>query len=285
MMGFVAGTLVHTDKGLVPIEQLKVGDMVLSKPESGEGEKAYKAITRVFKADKKQPIFMVRFHEKSIYDYIHNDNIKNIALYQHKIDFLEEHGDVLNRDMHLFCTSDHLFWVVSKGWVPASQLRFFDELLLSDEDIGFVSSTPDNLPRLEIDQYFPRPLEKTCISDVAISAAYGSYEAANDSVIIDFRSGHPQLISADWALNLSRGSGIHPSENTLFLPCDVNHPQVQAFNQIRLSYEYNNCYDYKKDDPLAFIENLFYQLVYNLDVENYHTYYIGTAGVWVKANK
>ena len=34
--GFVAGTLVHTDKGLVPIEQIKVGDMVLSKHENGE---------------------------------------------------------------------------------------------------------------------------------------------------------------------------------------------------------------------------------------------------------
>lgn len=33
--GFVAGTLVHTDKGLVPIEQIKVGDMVLSKHQSG----------------------------------------------------------------------------------------------------------------------------------------------------------------------------------------------------------------------------------------------------------
>jgi hypothetical protein len=44
--GFVAGTLVHTDKGLVPIEQLKVGDMVLSKHESGEGEQAYKPVVR-----------------------------------------------------------------------------------------------------------------------------------------------------------------------------------------------------------------------------------------------
>ena len=31
--GFVAGTLVHTDKGLVPIQNLKVGDLVLSKNE------------------------------------------------------------------------------------------------------------------------------------------------------------------------------------------------------------------------------------------------------------
>jgi hypothetical protein len=45
---FAAGTLVHTQTGLVPIEQIKVGDMVLSKPESGEGEQAYKRVTRTF---------------------------------------------------------------------------------------------------------------------------------------------------------------------------------------------------------------------------------------------
>lgn len=33
--GLVAGTLVHTETGLVPIEQLKVGDKVLSKPADG----------------------------------------------------------------------------------------------------------------------------------------------------------------------------------------------------------------------------------------------------------
>ena len=37
--GFVAGTLVHTNKGLVPIQNLKVGDLVLSKHENGESEK------------------------------------------------------------------------------------------------------------------------------------------------------------------------------------------------------------------------------------------------------
>jgi hypothetical protein len=34
--GFVAGTLIHTQTGLKPIEQIQVGDFVLSKPESGE---------------------------------------------------------------------------------------------------------------------------------------------------------------------------------------------------------------------------------------------------------
>ena len=32
---FVAGTLVHTRSGPVPIEQIKVGDLVLSHPDQG----------------------------------------------------------------------------------------------------------------------------------------------------------------------------------------------------------------------------------------------------------
>lgn len=46
--GFPAGTLVHTNKGLVPIQDINVGDLVLSKPESGEGEANYKHILNIF---------------------------------------------------------------------------------------------------------------------------------------------------------------------------------------------------------------------------------------------
>ncbi|USE84461.1 Hint domain-containing protein [Acinetobacter tibetensis] len=41
---FVAGTLVHTNQGLIPIEQLKAGDLVLSK--LANGELVYKPILR-----------------------------------------------------------------------------------------------------------------------------------------------------------------------------------------------------------------------------------------------
>lgn len=46
--GFTFGTLVHTKEGLKPIEQIKAGDYVLSKPESGKGEKAYKRVVNTF---------------------------------------------------------------------------------------------------------------------------------------------------------------------------------------------------------------------------------------------
>jgi hypothetical protein len=41
---FAAGTLVHTDTGLVPIEQVRVGTKVLSQPEAG-GDQGYRAVT------------------------------------------------------------------------------------------------------------------------------------------------------------------------------------------------------------------------------------------------
>jgi hypothetical protein len=52
--GFVAGALVHTKDGLKPIEQIKVGDWILSKPESCEGESCYKRVTRTFEYDDRE---------------------------------------------------------------------------------------------------------------------------------------------------------------------------------------------------------------------------------------
>ena len=59
--GFVAGTLVHTDKGLVPIEEIKIGDMVLSKSESGIGELSDKKVIQTFVSPKKHRIFRLVF--------------------------------------------------------------------------------------------------------------------------------------------------------------------------------------------------------------------------------
>ncbi|WP_374355280.1 Ig-like domain-containing protein, partial [Chitinimonas sp.] len=49
---FIGSTRVHTDKGLVRIDQLQVGDMVLSQPEQG-GEQAYKRVLKTFRYENK----------------------------------------------------------------------------------------------------------------------------------------------------------------------------------------------------------------------------------------
>jgi hypothetical protein len=52
---FPRGTLVHTDKGLVPIEQIKVGDPVLSQP-GMTGELEYKPVVKTFQSENKSVV-------------------------------------------------------------------------------------------------------------------------------------------------------------------------------------------------------------------------------------
>ena len=97
---FPKGTLVHTQNGLVPIEQIKVGDMVLSKHESGEGEQTYKPVTRVFEhgPTKVVRVWYIEDAEKPTYG-----------------------GAV-------FTTQDHPFWVEGAGWTEARCLDAIPDL-------------------------------------------------------------------------------------------------------------------------------------------------------------
>ncbi|WP_201606566.1 Hint domain-containing protein [Psychrobacter immobilis] len=107
--GFVAGTLVHTDKGLVPIQDIKVGDLILSKPvlsksEDGSGDIDYKPVLSTFKSPNKKSIFKVEYFNETA-------------------DARGEKGS-----NYIFCTSNHPFWVTRQPedkegeWLSAERL-------------------------------------------------------------------------------------------------------------------------------------------------------------------
>jgi hypothetical protein len=95
---FIAGTLVHTKDGLVPIEKLKVGDWVLSAPENGEGERAYKRVVKT----------MVR-HDQPIMQVIYKA--------------VDKVDPAVVRYEQLTSTYDHPFWAEEEGWTAASRLK------------------------------------------------------------------------------------------------------------------------------------------------------------------
>jgi hypothetical protein len=93
---------VHTAKGLVPIEQIKVGDLVLSRQEMTGGLE-HKPVVRTFQ---------------------HAD--KTIAAVEYVVD---GEGD---RSYTLFPTGNHPFWVVDEGWRRADLLDSGARLLMAD---------------------------------------------------------------------------------------------------------------------------------------------------------
>ena len=60
--GFINGTLVETEEGWTPIDELKVGDWVMSRPENGIGEAVPKRVVNTFRYEDKE-VVMLRFSQ------------------------------------------------------------------------------------------------------------------------------------------------------------------------------------------------------------------------------
>jgi hypothetical protein len=94
---FIAGTLVHTKEGLVPIEKISVGDWVLSQPET-TGAFAYKRVARTITFENKEVVSV---------DFATADSIGTVV-----------------------ATGNHPFWVKGVGWTRADLLKVGEELEL-----------------------------------------------------------------------------------------------------------------------------------------------------------
>jgi hypothetical protein len=103
---FVAGTMVHTKSGLVPIEKICAGDWVLSQPEV-EGDLSYKRVADAFS-----------FGEKSIW---------LVRLYV--VDPKMPEGGKID---HVAATGNHPFWVKNVGWTRADELYEGRQIELQD---------------------------------------------------------------------------------------------------------------------------------------------------------
>lgn len=198
---FVAGTLVHTKEGLKPIEQIKVGDLVLSKHESGEGERAYKRVTKTF---------------------VHEDR----SVIMVTVGGMQADGKW--RGHRFAVTPEHPFWVQGKGWKEVGTL------------IGSVM----------------KPTKFEIIAN--------ENPALNGHLPL-FVTNSPDFAWAPlYAKGFSAGGG-HFDVRTMELG-----EKVELF-------QFKTVKSAKRAKP----EHLFKARVYNIEVEDFHTYYVGEVGVWV----
>ena len=129
---FVGGTLIHTDKGLVPIKDIKVGDMVLSRDQNNpDGELVYKPVVRTIITEN-VPVYFASF-TPSFVDNLRFRERMNLSLY----------ADVL-------CTENHPFWVENKGWTIAEQLQINDNVLLKSGETAYFSGGSSENRKIDV---------------------------------------------------------------------------------------------------------------------------------------
>lgn len=248
--GFVAGTLVYTDKGLVPIQDIKVGDMVLSRPENDpNAPNEYKRVVRVFRSIQEKQIFLLRYVDNYIppsEDDFFLPTMNLPGMVSSKI-----HAEVL--------TSNHPFWINENistehksGWEIAANLIDGDQLLFSDGSIGGVISVV--------------PLMETHIENVFYLLTDGDFV----SMIVDTRDNELKIYYiAHLVLEAYKSEFLPEDHWPLADHIVVGDIEKHPFLKEIVIYLENPQYHF------ACIE------VFNIEVEDFHTYFVGELGLWV----
>lgn len=300
--GFVAGTLVHTDQGLVPIEQLKIGDLVLSKHESGKGEVAYKRVLKVLVSPEKHRIMRVGFTVPNVRNPIYQDLRMTLSDAQIaesiRLSDMDEKG-YQDATFYIYCTENHPFWTKEHGWSAAS--------LIPDLGFDVTLKNKDGLPLMHsVTMTLNTPLFKTQTDQIAV------LRDLNDKVVkslilgvIDFKSGRPVIIRGVHELcgvhdeadaypigaydyidlskeNKHRIVDILKKAGRLYLGLDVF--LLKNTNEDCFIEDFNSKYDVKsleKDYNSKPDYDYYKDFVYNIEVEDFNTYFVGEAGVWV----
>ena len=204
---------MHTKEGLVPIEKIRVGDMVLSQPEM-KGELAYRKVLNTFVHEDRE-IYLV--------DYcVTNTPFGSRGAFDHEAFWDEE--DNLPRH-HLVVTGNHSFWVQGVGWTKA-------ELLPDYFEGTNVLETKDGLSAVVLS------VRKICVTEV-------------DGI------GWPYERNEDVA------------------------PTIDLRNDLVVVGTEDVSNDFLTSRPVRYDNRFIRRHVYNFEVEGFHTYYVGEAGVWV----
>ncbi|MBK9348175.1 MAG: Hint domain-containing protein [Burkholderiales bacterium] len=212
---FAKGTLVHTKEGLKPIEQIQVGDWVLSKPENG-GEQAFKRVLRT----------------------IAHPSERIVDLYYIQPGQDRTYGKPV-KQRRISVTRNHPFWTKEQGWTAVSELRRYS--LSAAYPLAFTFEDKSGQP-IEFAH-----LTNVYISDQPNVGWKPNHMGATDSpgALWDYES--HKLIAAS----------VMPLETVEETYRDLGDPEAI--------------------DPALF----FTAPVYNLEVEDFHTYYVGEHGIWV----
>lgn len=109
---YMPGTTVTAERGPVPIEQIEVGERVLSRDDSGD--LTCREVTRVFRRAEAEQLALT---------------------------FTDAHGSA----QHLVTTPEHPFHLAGAGWVPAGELAIGAEFVTAEGGLARLTAVRPSL--------------------------------------------------------------------------------------------------------------------------------------------
>ena len=257
--GLVVSTLVHTEEGLVPIEQLKVGDKVLSKLADGSGELIYKAVTNTMVTES----VLVKLLELSI-------AIDSSLPMKEKIELQRLVDD--QPSTRLLITKNHPLWNEASKWTQAKEVKSQD--ILINKDLIKYSAESGNNP---YDTTSLRQIYRTDRSNIGFISKFDEDSPAQYGSLIDLTTG----------AEIKNGVTYQPVIDKLYeydeeweqrlleQTPEAEREGAEFFGFRQGEWRDPDTIDWSEGEgPLT-------MTVYNIEVEDTHTYFVGEAGIWV----
>ncbi|WP_369660236.1 polymorphic toxin-type HINT domain-containing protein [Variovorax sp. V15] len=211
---------MHTKDGLKPIEDIKVGDYVLSSPEDGSGGQEYKRVLKTF------------VHEQKVIVGVQFTNVGAPSVLQG--------GDIY----FVTTTENHPFWVEGVGWTRADALKGGDVVRKADGSLANVFGL--------------KRIYRTSRDGVGWTFLGGDIKSKNRSLFW-YQLGYDTYEEYFFAEEIG----------TLFDYANYDLTEDDGRDK------YISPEVYHSEDPYLKIR------VYNLEVEDFHTYYVDAQGFWV----
>ena len=267
--GFVAGTLVHMDKGLVPIQDIKVGDLILTRPEGGIGDIEYKPVVKTFVHEDKE-MWIVRLERNHTSPYRlkpgdENFDIQNYLLVDEKI-------QAASPISHFLVTPNHPVWVVGAMENPKADIEFYDQPHFK---------RVDELQQYEIAvntdgvMYTVERVQPTCQvanDNLEFNPNYFWYQKHYHEDYYDDYVQDAEAHMLDYSEAEYKGTGYIK---------DVSYYQQHGYLDIGIKDKkgkllLTNLLKDNQGEPIPYKTT-----VYNFEVADNHTYFIGRVGLWV----
>lgn len=252
---FVAGTLVQTKEGFRPIEQIEVGDLMLSKSEGGMGEPSYQPVTRTLRYES-QEIYLVTWQ---VMDGKIPTKVRGnlVATGAHPIWVQRIVEDA-------WSDGDHSEMVTEvNGWVSIEEI-YFRRWKTYWEGCGWVTTYVELADGRIATLQFINPVLQSDDPDVGVG--FSDREDWRDDpggTEIRFEQHGPRISYDD--------DGLLPTNKWL------------PFNY-EIDYDYTG---YDTESPMSVVKRSHGYLpmrrtVFNLEVANTHNYFVTEMGLWVR---
>ena len=260
--GFTAGTLVHTETGLVPIEQLKIGDKVLSKAANGLGELIYKAVTNTMVTES----VLVKLLELSI-------AIDSSLPMKEQIELQRLVDD--QPATRLLITENHPLWVYDKQWINAKEVKSQD-ILINKDLIKYSAESGNN----SYDTTSLRQIYRTDRSNIGFVPKFDEDIPAQYGSLIDLTTGEELQNSVTYQAVTDK---LYEHDEEWKQRLLEQTPEADREGAEFFGFRQG---EWKDPDTIDWVEGEgpLTMTVYNIEVADTHTYFVGEQGLWVNGN-